>query len=164
MAFFSTNVLEGTGTGVVIYTGDSTAIGSIANIVSGLKPGQTPINKEIHSFIRIITAIAIFLGLTFFIIALCMGYSLIKAIIFVIGIIVANVPEGLLVKVTITLSLTARRMASKNCLVKNLEGVETLGSTSVICSDKTGTLTQNTMTVAHLWINNKIISIGLLCY
>ena len=67
MAFFSTNVLEGTGTGVVIYTGDSTAIGSIANIVSGLKPGQTPINKEIHSFIRIITAIAIFLGLTFFI-------------------------------------------------------------------------------------------------
>ena len=93
-----------------------------------------------------------------------MGYSLIKAIIFVIGIIVANVPEGLLVTVTITLSLTARRMASKNCLVKNLEGVETLGSTSVICSDKTGTLTQNTMTVAHLWINNKIISIGLLCY
>lgn len=72
---------------------------------------------------------------------------------FTIGIIVANVPEGLLVTVTVSLALTAKRMAKKKILVKNLESVETLGSTTCICSDKTGTLTQNIMTVSHIWNN-----------
>uniref|UniRef100_A0A8C6SN95 Sodium/potassium-transporting ATPase subunit alpha n=1 Tax=Neogobius melanostomus TaxID=47308 RepID=A0A8C6SN95_9GOBI len=145
VAFFSTNCVEGTARGLVICTGDRTVMGRI-----------TPIAKEIEHFIHIITGVAVFLGVSFFILAIILGYSWLEAVIFLIGIIVANVPEGLLATVTVCLTLTAKRMAKKNCLVKNLEAVETLGSTSTICSDKTGTLTQNRMTVAHMWFDNQI--------
>merc|ERR1712073_202942 len=157
LAFFSTNAVEGTCVGMVVNIGDNTVMGRIAGLASGLDTGDTPIAKEIAHFIHIITAVAVFLGVTFFIIAFILGYNWLDAVIFLIGIIVANVPEGLLATVTVCLTLTAKRMASKNCLVKNLEAVETLGSTSTICSDKTGTLTQNRMTVAHMWIDNKIV-------
>ncbi|XP_044577512.1 sodium/potassium-transporting ATPase subunit alpha isoform X3 [Cotesia glomerata] len=157
LAFFSTNAVEGTAKGVVICCGDNTVMGRIAGLASGLDTGETPIAKEIHHFIHLITGVAVFLGVTFFVIAFILGYHWLDAVIFLIGIIVANVPEGLLATVTVCLTLTAKRMASKNCLVKNLEAVETLGSTSTICSDKTGTLTQNRMTVAHMWFDNQII-------
>merc|ERR1712032_897115 len=157
LAFFSTNAVEGTAVGMVVNIGDNTVMGRIAGLASGLEGGQTPIAKEIEHFIHIITGVAVFLGVSFFIIAFILGYNWLDAVIFLIGIIVANVPEGLLATVTVCLTLTAKRMASKNCLVKNLEAVETLGSTSTICSDKTGTLTQNRMTVAHMWIDNKIV-------
>jgi len=157
LAFFSTNAVEGTCKGVVISIGDNTVMGRIAGLASGLGSGQTPIAKEIEHFIHIITGVAVFLGVTFFIVSLILGYQWLDAVIFLIGIIVANVPEGLLATVTVCLTLTAKRMAKKNCLVKNLEAVETLGSTSTICSDKTGTLTQNRMTVAHMWFDNHII-------
>merc|ERR1719500_700548 len=111
-------------------------MGRIAGLASGLEGGQTPIAKEIEHFIHIITGVAVFLGVTFFIIAFILGYNWLDAVIFLIGIIVANVPEGLLATVTVCLTLTAKRMAAKNCLVKNLEAVETLGSTSCICFDK----------------------------
>merc|ERR1712055_1055879 len=156
LAFFSTNAVEGTCVGIVISCGDDTVMGRIAGLTSGLDTGETPIAKEIAHFIHIITGAAVFLGVTFFLIAFILGYHWLDAVIFLIGIIVANVPEGLLATVTVCLTLTAKRMASKNCLVKNLEAVETLGSTSTICSDKTGTLTQNRMTVAHMWFDNKI--------
>lgn len=159
IAFFSTNAVEGTATGIVIRTGDRTVMGRIANLASGLDTGDTPIAKEIHYFIKLITSVAVFLGVSFFVIALVLEYYWLDAIIFLIGIIVANVPEGLLATVTVCLTLTAQRMAKKYCLVKNLEAVETLGSTSTICSDKTGTLTQNRMTVAHMWYDNKIVEV-----
>merc|ERR1711994_232963 len=157
LAFFSTNAVEGTATGIVVNVGDNTVMGRIAGLASGLETGDTPIAKEIAHFIHLITGVAVFLGVIFFIIAFILGYHWLDAVIFLIGIIVANVPEGLLATVTVCLTLTAKRMASKNCLVKNLEAVETLGSTSTICSDKTGTLTQNRMTVAHMWFDNKIV-------
>merc|ERR1719330_1844654 len=156
LAFFSTNAVEGTCVGMVVNIGDNTVMGRIAGLASGLASDETPIAKEIAHFIHIITGVAVFLGVSFFIIAFILGYNWLDAVIFLIGIIVANVPEGLLATVSVCLTLTAKRMASKNCLVKNLEAVETLGSTSCICSDKTGTLTQNRMTVAHMWFDNKI--------
>ncbi|KAL3887086.1 hypothetical protein ACJMK2_027042 [Sinanodonta woodiana] len=157
LAFFSTNAVEGTCRGIVVKTGDRTVIGRIANLATGLEVGETPIAKEISHFIHIITGVAVFLGVAFFIVSFILGYYWLDAVIFLIGIIVANVPEGLLVTVTVSLTLTAQRMASKNCLVKHLEAVETLGSTSTICTDKTGTLTQNRMTVAHMWYDGKIV-------
>jgi sodium/potassium-transporting ATPase subunit alpha len=159
LAFFSTNAVEGTAIGIVVNIGDNTVMGRIAGLASGLDAGQTPIAKEIEHFIHLITGVAVFLGVTFFIIAFALGYHWLDAVIFLIGIIVANVPEGLLATVTVCLTLTAKRMAAKNCLVKNLEAVETLGSTSCICSDKTGTLTQNRMTVAHMWFDDKIVEV-----
>merc|ERR1712226_633602 len=159
IAFFTSLCNEGKATGVVVRVGDDTMIGSIAGMAGGTKTTPTTIAIEIEHFIHIITGVAVFLGVTFFILAFVLGYNWLEAVIFLIGIIVANVPEGLLATVTVCLTLTAKRMAKKNCLVKNLEAVETLGSTSTICSDKTGTLTQNRMTVAHMWFDNKICDV-----
>lgn len=156
LAFFSTNAVEGTCRAIVITCGDHTVMGRIASLASSLGSDQTPISIEIEHFIHIISGVAVFLGVTFFFLAFILKYGFLEAVIFLIGIIVANVPEGLLATVTVCLTLTAKRMAKKNCLVKNLEAVETLGSTSTICSDKTGTLTQNRMTVAHVWYDLEI--------
>ncbi|XP_036600929.1 potassium-transporting ATPase alpha chain 2-like [Trichosurus vulpecula] len=156
IGFYSTTCLEGTATGMVINTGDRTIIGRIASLASSVGHEKTPIAIEIEHFVHIVAGVAVSIGIVFFIIAICMKYRVLDAVIFLIGIILANVPEGLVAAVTVSLSLTAKRMAKKNCLVKNLEAVETLGSTSIICSDKTGTLTQNRMTVAHLWFDNQV--------
>lgn len=92
----------GTARGIVIYTGDRTVMGRIATLASGLDTGKTPIAKEIEHFIHIITGVAVFLGVTFFILAIILGYTWLEAVIFLIGIIVANVPEGLLATVTVS--------------------------------------------------------------
>ncbi|XP_066428720.1 potassium-transporting ATPase alpha chain 1 isoform X2 [Eleutherodactylus coqui] len=158
IAFFSTMCLEGAATGMIINTGDRTIIGRIASLASGVGNEKTPIAIEIEHFVDIIAGLAIFFGATFFVVAMVIGYPFLRAMVFFMAIVVAYVPEGLLATVTVCLSLTAKRLARKNCVVKNLEAVETLGSTSVICSDKTGTLTQNRMTVSHLWFDNQIHS------
>jgi len=150
LCFFGTQVPEGSCKGVVVKIGDDTVIGRIASLALTTETEQTPINREIEHFIRIISAIAIVLGVSFFAASLARGQDPIVSLVFMIGIIVANVPEGLLATVTVCLTLTAKRMYTKKVMVKNLEGVETLGSTSCICSDKTGTLTQNIMTVAQV--------------
>jgi len=160
-AFFGTQCTAGSGTGICIRIGDSTVIGQIANLASSAESVETPLAIEIHRFIYIISGVAAFLGVTFFIFGVVYKYELITNIVFAIGIIVANVPEGLLATVTVSLALTAQRMAGKFVLVKNLESVETLGSTSCICSDKTGTLTQNRMTVSHMFFDRKTVDASI---
>jgi len=151
LAFFGTNCAKGKAKGIVIKIGDDTLIGTIAALTATTDDKKTPIAIEIEHFIHIVSAVAVFLGVSFFIIGASM-YDPLTNLVFMIGIIVANVPEGLLATVTVSLTLTAKRMAVKNVLVKNLEAVETLGSTTVIASDKTGTLTQNRMTAVELFI------------
>jgi sodium/potassium-transporting ATPase subunit alpha len=157
LAFYGTLCVSGNATGIVIATGDDTVIGTIANLAATTDTVETPIAIEIHHFIAIVSYVAVFLGVTFLIIGFFKGTAPVANLVFAIGIIVANVPEGLLATVTVSLTLTAKRMAVKKVLVKNLEAVETLGSTTVIASDKTGTLTQNRMTVAHLYYDQKTV-------
>ncbi|CAI5447938.1 unnamed protein product [Caenorhabditis angaria] len=156
LCLFSTSVLEGSGEGIVVLTGDRTVVGRIAALTTQVDSGPTPLAKEISHFIKIISVVAFTVGIAFFALALVYEYPIIKAIVFFMGIVVANVPEGIVPTVTVALTLTAVKMRKKFCLVKKLQAVETLGSTSTICSDKTGTLTQNRMTVTHLWFDGEI--------
>ena len=141
VAFFGTMATKGIGEGIVFRTGDNTVIGRIASLAASAETVMTPLAHEIEKFTWLIAGIAITMGLIFFIFGFIYGYGVIPNLIFFIGIIVANVPEGLLATVTVCLALAAKRMAENFVLVKNLESVETLGSTTCICSDKTGTLT-----------------------
>lgn len=160
LAFFGTNCAKGSCTGIVIRTGDKTLIGIIASLATDTKEVKTPIAIEIEHFIHVVSGIAVFLGVTFLIIGFVIGYEAIYNLVFMIGIIVANVPEGLLATVTVSLTLTSQRMGKKNVLVKNLEAVETLGSTTCIASDKTGTLTQNRMTAVELFMDKQTYQMG----
>jgi sodium/potassium-transporting ATPase subunit alpha len=156
LAFFGTSCCEGIGRGVVINIGDNTVIGQIANLAAGATSAMTPLRAEINRFIGIVSKISFAIGIVFFFLGFVVGYPFVTNVLFGIGIIVANVPEGLIAIVTLSLTITARKLATKKVLVKNLEAVETLGSTTCICSDKTGTLTQNKMTVRNLWYDGSI--------
>jgi len=155
LCFFGTLVVNGKGTAVVIATGDETFMGRTARLATSTEGEETPIAKEIKDFVFKVSIIAFILGISFFVIGMVENGDIVRNVVFLIGIIVANVPEGLLATVTVSLTLTARRMFDKNVRVKNLESVETLGSTSVICSDKTGTLTTNVMTCQHVFYDLK---------
>jgi P-type E1-E2 ATPase len=153
VAFFGTSAEAGNCTAAVVLIGDDTIMGNIAKLAAGGEQPETPINKEIHRFIKIVSGIALMLGFIFGVVCIIQDPAdYVRTLVFVIGIIVANVPEGLLATVTVSLTLTALRLGGKNVMVKDLEGVETLGSTTCICSDKTGTLTQNKMTSNHIYL------------
>ena len=147
MVFSGSLVQNGEGKALLVETGMNTQIGSIVELTKDTEATETPIHRELRYFIKIISFIAIFLGVSFFAVSVAIGNGPIGSLIFAIGIIVANVPEGLLPTVTLSLTMASRRMARKNALIKDLESVETLGSTTVICTDKTGTLTQNRLGV-----------------
>ncbi|KAL4461657.1 hypothetical protein ABPG72_007592 [Tetrahymena utriculariae] len=156
VAFFGTLCKEGQGTGIVIQIGDKTTLGEIAGMASSEKKTKTPLRIELDRLILFMVFVALSLGVLFFLLAyLHSGYDAMTSVVYGIGILVVNVPEGLICCITISLAITAQSLHRKNVLVKNLESVETLGSTSCICSDKTGTLTQNVMTVEHIWISGQ---------
>ena len=156
LAFFSTNCKEGRGGGIVIRIGADTFMGKIANLASDAGSDETTLQREINRFIKLIACIAVGLGVFFFILGVIMGYNIITNFIFALGIVVANCPEGLLSTVTVSLAITAQKMLSNNIMVKNLQSVETLGAITCICSDKTGTLTKNKMTVVHVFYDGEI--------
>lgn len=145
-------VLTGTGVGVVYALGQETALGRVSALTLQVHKPATPLHQEIASVSRRLALIALGLGLFFFLTGTLVSRSLWENLLFGIGILVALVPEGLLPAVTLTLAAGSQRMAKRRALVKSLEAVETLGSTTVICTDKTGTVTENRMEVADLWL------------
>jgi magnesium-transporting ATPase (P-type) len=159
VAFYGTFCVQGSCSAFVVRTGDETAVGQIAKAVTQEEKPPTTMELEIEHFIHLVSGVAICIGVTFFIIALASGYSVLNAVVFCIGIIVANVPEGLLATVTVALSLTAKNMFAHNVLVKSAQTIETLGSITTVASDKTGTLTQNRMTATHGIHSFKIIAL-----
>ncbi|KXT67232.1 cation-transporting ATPase, E1-E2 family [Streptococcus gallolyticus] len=152
MVFAGTTVSSGSGKMIVSAIGMATQFGQIAHLTQNMADDKSPLQKELDHLTKQISVIAIIVGVIFFIAAtLFVHEPFAKAFIFALGMIVAFIPEGLLPTVTLSLAMAVQRMAKSNALVKKLSSVETLGATSVICSDKTGTLTQNAMTVNHLW-------------
>lgn len=158
LIFFSSLCTAGSGKGVVIRTGKDTFMGKIADLASSADTQLMSLEHEINKFIKVISVIAITLGVSFFCGGFGIGFDIISNFTFAIGIIVANVPEGLLSCLTVALALSANKLYLKNVMVKNMKSIETLGSITCICSDKTGTLTQNRMTVVHLWYDLEIKS------
>ena len=149
-----TFVMEGTGVAVVRATGAATRLASISALTQGIERPRTPLAHELDRVVRIVAAIALGVGLLFFLISLLVGTAASDGFLFAIGVTVALVPEGLLPTVTLSLAIGAQRMARRHALVRRLESVETLGSTTFICSDKTGTLTRNEMSVVDVWTPN----------
>lgn len=146
-------VAAGRGRAVVYATGAQTEFGHVAHLTTVVKREPSTLEVQVSQIVRIITAIAVGMGvLVFLLTSLLVDMDLKESFIFAIGIIVALVPEGLLPTVTLALAIGVQRMARRNALVRRLSAVETLSATNVICTDKTGTLTKNEMTVHYLWI------------
>ncbi len=146
-----TFVVEGEAVTVVTATGTSTRLAAIAQLSQATVRPPTPLATELNRVVRTIAAIALGVGAGFFVLALLIGTDPRDGFLFAIGVTVALVPEGLLPTVTLSLAIGAQRMAHQNALVRRLEAVETLGSTTFICTDKTGTLTENRMSVVEAW-------------
>jgi sodium/potassium-transporting ATPase subunit alpha len=160
IAFAGTTVVSGSGRAIVFATGMKTEFGRIALLTETVTPGRSPLQNEIVKASRVIAVIAGVVGLFFFILGFIIGRTFWDNFIFAIGITVALIPEGLLPTVTLALAMGSQRMARRKALIKTLTSVETLGSVTVICTDKTGTLTQNRMAVANLWVDGELIGPG----
>lgn len=159
MGFSSTIVTYGRGRGVVTGTGHNTEIGNIATKIQSYDDEETPLQIKLNQLGKVLGTLTILICIIVFLVGLFQGRQVLKMLLTSISLAVAAIPEGLPAIVTIVLSIGMNRMAGKNAIVKKLLAVETLGATSVICSDKTGTLTQNEMTVVKAFVDDKILDI-----
>jgi calcium-translocating P-type ATPase len=163
LVFAGTGVVGGTGTFVVTATGMRTGIGAIARLTQTVSEEKSPLEREMKRVTRFITVLAVALGAAFLGLSLVSGVlSLTDGLLFALGVIVANVPEGLLPTVTLALALGVQRMARQRCLVKRLSSVEALGATTIICTDKTGTLTENRMQARFAWVDGRTVPVDAL--
>ena len=156
VAFLSTNCISGTAKGIVIRTGKDSYMGQISELATSSHEEEIQLMKELDRFILIICTFIIIFGIAFFFGSIGIGFPIISSLAFAIGVIVACIPEGILSCITVSLALTSLKLKKHNMTVKNLQSVETLGCITCICSDKTGTLTQNKMKVVHLWYDCEI--------
>ncbi|EJT6500196.1 calcium-transporting P-type ATPase, PMR1-type [Clostridium perfringens] len=157
MAFMSTLATYGRGVGVVVGTGMNTEIGKIAKMIEQEENDETPLQKKLSELGKILGFLAVGICILIFIISFFQGRDLLEMFLTSISLAVAAIPEGLPAIVAIVLALGVQRMVKKNAIIRKLPAVETLGSVSIICSDKTGTLTQNKMTVTTVYTNDSYI-------
>jgi cation-transporting ATPase F len=159
MAYSSTLVTAGNATGVVVATGVETEIGRIHELVGSAAGVATPLTRKLARFSVWLTAIILGLSALIFILGLIRGTDIAELVTSVVAIAVAMIPEGLPAVVTVTLAIGVSRMAKRNAIIRKLPAVETLGSTTVICTDKTGTLTLNRMTVQFIYTQGRVIDL-----
>lgn len=159
MAFMSTNVIYGRGEGIVVATGMQTEIGKIAHLIGKSGNESTPLQKRLADLGKLLSILAIILCVVLFGIAVLQKRDVFEMLLTAISLAVAAVPEGLPAVVTIVLALSVSRMVKINTIIRKLPSVETLGSVNIVCSDKTGTLTQNKMTVVRCFTDNKSFSV-----
>jgi magnesium-transporting ATPase (P-type) len=152
VAYAGCFVVEGEARATVVATGSRTRLAGIATLTAARRPPATPLRVELDRVSRVIAAVAVGLGVGFFAIAVLVGTPASDGFLFAVGVTVAVVPCGLLPTVTLSLAIGAQRMAARHALVRHLEAVETLGSTTFICTDKTGTLTRDEMAVVEVWM------------
>lgn len=159
MAYMSTIVTYGRGKGVVVGTGHDTEIGKIATMIQSFEEETTPLQKKLNQLGKVLGITTIIVCLAVFGIGMLQGREVLEMFMVSISLAVAAIPEGLPAIVTIVLAIGMNKMVKRNAIVKKLLAVETLGTTTVICSDKTGTLTQNEMTVVKVYTDGKILNI-----
>lgn len=153
MAFLGTTVATGNAKGVIVATGMNTELGRIAGLTQEEKKSKSPLQLEMRSIANRITVFAIIIALILFGVTIWQGLGINIALIYALGIAVAVVPQALPMQITVALSNGVARLAKKNAVIKKLSSAETLGSTNVICTDKTGTLTKNEITVKYIWFD-----------
>ncbi|MFC1534322.1 cation-translocating P-type ATPase [Thermodesulfobacteriota bacterium] len=155
MVFMGTTVSSGSATGIAVKTGMETEMGRIAGMTQSAVEVASPLERELGALARWLTITVVVIGMILFAVSLWQGFNFFTSMVLALGIAVALVPQALPAQVTVALSTTSKRLAERNAVVRSLPSVETLGSTSVISTDKTGTLTKNEMTVTALWFNDR---------